>query len=120
MKYTLTKKPNAQIQIDFTVTPEEDAKHSAKAAEHLSRDIKIPGFRPGKVPASVLEQKLGREALFEEAARMSIPEHYLEVVKKESLEPIGRPEVSVKKLAQGNDFEFTLEVYVLPQFEVAN
>ena len=120
MNYKLTKKPNSQIQIDFMVTPEEVAKHSAKAAEHLSKDVKIPGFRPGKVPASILEQKLGKEVVFEEAARASIPEHYLEVVKKEKLEPIGRPEVSVKKMAPGNDFEFTLEVYVLPEFEVAN
>jgi trigger factor len=120
MKYTLTSKPNSQIQLDFVVTTEEVGKFTQKAAEHLSQDVKIPGFRPGKVPASVLEQKLGKEAIFEEAARMSIPQFYVEVVKEKNLEPIGRPEVSIKKLALGNDFEFTLEVYVLPEFEVAN
>lgn len=120
MKYTLTKKPNSQIEIAFTVTTEEVAKHEAKAAEHLSKDFKIPGFRPGHVPASVIEQKVGKAALFEEAARMSIPNFYVEVVKEKDLEPIGRPEVSIKKMAPGNDFEFTLEVYVLPEFEVGN
>ena len=120
MKYEVTQKPESKIQIDFTVPAEELNKLLPEAARELSKNTSIAGFRPGKVPLHVLEQKIGRAEIWQHAAELIIPRVYAEAVKEKNLEPIGRPEVAIKKVAPDNDFEFTIEVYVLPAFELPN
>lgn len=120
MKYIVTDKPNSQIQIDFVVEASELKKELPEAARDLSKNVSIAGFRPGHVPLHILEQKLGRAEIWQHAAEHIIPRVYAEAVREKNLEPIGRPEVAVKKVAPDNDFEFSIEVYVLPQFELPN
>lgn len=118
MKYEIQKKEKSTIDILFSVEPKEVEVFMAQAAKNLSKGMNIPGFRPGNVPSAVIEQKLGKPVLWEEAARAGIALWYTRVVKENKLEPIGRPEVAITKLAPGNDFEFTLHVAVLPVFEI--
>ncbi|MCA9563719.1 MAG: trigger factor, partial [Myxococcales bacterium] len=120
MKADVQKKEESEIAIDFVVEAAEVEKLIDEAAKQLSKDLKIDGFRPGHVPTNVVEQKVGRPVLWEEAARLGVPRFYAEVVKEHDLEPIGQPEVSMKKVAPDNDFEFSIAVAVLPNFEVAD
>ena len=118
MEAQVAKKEKSEVVIDFVIPAAEVEKGLAASAKVLSKEMKFDGFRAGHVPVNVVEQKIGREALWEHAAEQSIAPAYAKVVKENDLEPIGRPEVQVKKLAPDNDFEFSLSVAVLPAFDL--
>lgn len=88
------------------------------AAEHLAGQVKVPGFRPGRVPRRVLETRVGRGTLLSEAAREFLPTFYSEAVQAESLEPVGPPEFDVDTFEGGTDAAFTATVEVRPTFDL--
>ena len=120
MKSTITKLPKSQIAIAIEVTPEEVIKLLPEAAKRLSQKLKLAGFRPGKAPLEIVKQKVGEGALWEEAAQAGLPHFYTSVVMNEKLEPIGQPKVTIKQIAPNNPLIFTVEVAVLPTFDLPN
>ena len=109
-------KPLEQSQIEITVSlPWEDwKKYADKAAKSIAKDVKIPGFRPGKVPADVIEKKYGKEAILLEAADIAIQESYPKVLTEKKLETIGRPKAEVKEAVEGKDLEYVVTTAVMP------
>lgn len=101
-------------ELSFLLTPSDMEKFLDKAAQRLSRDMKVKGFREGKVPRSVVENSFGAEAVWREAASEAIEESYLEAARKHHLEAIGKPRVEVLKLVPGNDFEFKATIPTYP------
>lgn len=93
-------------ELSFSLTPSDMEKFLDAAAQRLSRDMKVKGFREGKVPRSVVENSFGAEAVWREAASQAIEESYFEAVQKHHLEAISKPRINVLKLVPGNDFEF--------------
>lgn len=89
-----------------------------KAYKELASQVQIPGFRKGKVPPQILDQRVGRGAILSEALNDAIPELYNAAVNENDLNPLAQPEVEVTKLEDGDEVEFTAEVDVRPEFEV--
>ena len=88
------------------------------AYKKIGRQVKVQGFRPGKVPPRILDQRVGRGVVLEEAVQEALPRLYSEAVTEAGVSPVGRPEVDVTKLDDGNELTFTAEVDVRPEFEI--
>lgn len=97
--------------------PFEELKPSMDAAYgRIAQSVTIPGFRKGKVPARVIEQRFGRGAVLEEAVNDALPKAYDDAVKAAEIVPISRPEIDVTQLEDGKPLTFTAEVDVRPDF----
>jgi len=92
----------------------------AHAVEHLKHHIKVDGFRPGKAPASMVEDKIKPETLLMEAGDHAVQHVYLDYIKESKLEPVGNPEVSIIKIAQGSPFIFKAKITILPDVEMTD
>ena len=88
------------------------------AYEKIAGQVNVPGFRKGKVPARVIDQRFGRGPVLEEAINSALPELYSKAVQENKIEAIGRPEVEVTEFADGGELKFTAEVDVRPEFDV--
>ncbi|MSU54799.1 MAG: trigger factor, partial [Candidatus Staskawiczbacteria bacterium] len=115
MKTEIKKLPKSEIEIQFELTAEEFEKHFQKALEHLKSHVKVDGFRKGKVPAKMVEEKVKPEELLMEAGDIAVKAVYPKFVEENKLEPVGDPEVQITKIAKGNEFLFTVKVAVLPE-----
>ncbi|MFY9462978.1 MAG: trigger factor, partial [Candidatus Sungiibacteriota bacterium] len=122
MQYALTKLPKSEIEIEITLSPDEFAPHLKTAARLISEKVKIEGFRPGKATYDAVKNKIGEHALYEEAAeiavRASYPKAREQLVQNGKLSAehpaIGRPEVTVTKLAPGNEFIYKIKMALMP------
>ena len=120
MKVTRKDLEKSQIELLVEVSAEELAPYISKGAESLSKEIKIEGFRPGKVPADVLKQKIGEMAILEEAARLLINKQIFSIIDEniKDKEVVGQPEVDIAKLAPENPVEYKIKVSVLPEIKL--
>lgn len=116
MQVTKKDLEKSQIELVVELSPEEFAPYIEKGVEKLSKEVKIEGFRPGKVPADVLKQKIGEMTILEEAAHLAIHKTIDDVVENNTMDrqAIGQPQVNVTKLAPNNPFEYKLIVSILP------
>lgn len=114
---TVTKKdlPKSQVELTITIPAAEFDKFLDQAAAKLSKEVDVEGFRPGKAPRSMMEQKLGAAKVFEEAVRLAIPDTFIKVIEQEKIEAIGQPEIEPQKIARGNEFVYKARVAVLPK-----
>jgi len=87
-----------------------------KAYRTIGKQVKVQGFRPGKVPPRILDQRVGRGVVLEEAVNEAIPRLYGEAVTESKVAPVGRPDVEVTELADNDKLSFTAEVDVRPEF----
>lgn len=98
--------------------PFEELKPSLDAAyKKINQQVTVPGFRKGKVPARIIDQRFGREAVLEEAINEALPRLYSEAVSEGELQVLGRPEVDVS-YNDGDELRFTAEVDVRPSLEI--
>ncbi|CAN5226033.1 trigger factor [soil metagenome] len=106
--------------VKLSVTVEADRVRSAidEAARKLASEVRVPGFRPGRVPRRVLETRLGKDALVQQAARDAVPGFYADAVDAESLAVVGPPQFDVGTFEDGRDAEFSATVEVRPDIEV--
>jgi trigger factor len=86
--------------------------------KELGKQVRVPGFRPGKVPNRVLDQRIGRPVVLEQVVQHAIPEVYSEVVRENQVRVLGQPEIEVTRLEDNDTLEFTAEVDVAPQLEL--
>ncbi|MDN4483138.1 trigger factor [Demequina lignilytica] len=119
MTSALEKIDATTVKLTVNLT-EEDLKPSMEHAyEHVGKQVQIPGFRKGKVPAKVLEQRVGKGAIIEHAVNDGLPGWYSEAVKESGIRPFGQPEVEVTKIpgvvAGDEGLEFTAVVEVRPE-----
>jgi trigger factor len=89
-----------------------------KAYREIGQQVNVPGFRRGKVPAAVIDQRIGRGAVLNEAVQEAIPENFLAAVREHDVKTIGRPEVEITELADGDKLAFTAEVDVRPPINI--
>ena len=120
MKNTIQKLAKSQLEIKCEVPAEEFQTFVEKAILKLGENVAVEGFRKGKAPKETIEKILGQEAILKTASQECVRDNYLKVVKDESLEPLGQPEISVLKLALNNPFEFKAVVTVLPEITIAD
>ena len=118
MKVETKKLEKSQIELEFELTAEEFVEHFSHAVEHLKHHVKVDGFREGKAPASMVEDKLKPEALLMEAGDHAVQHVYTDYIKENKLEPVGNPEVSIIKIAKGSPFIFKAKITVLPDVKL--
>ncbi|MEO9140221.1 MAG: trigger factor [Jatrophihabitans sp.] len=85
------------------------------AYKTLAQQIRVPGFRPGKVPARVIDQRVGRENVLQEALNEVLPRLYTEAAREHELNPLGQPDVDITELNDGESISFTAEVDIRPE-----
>jgi len=116
LKTTVESLPESRVRVEAEVSAAEIQKRVAEAAGRLGRDLRMPGFRKGKVPAPVIIQRVGREAVLDEAVRSSLTRWYLDAIDAAGVHPIGDPEVDLGDLpAEGQPLTFTIEIGVRPE-----
>ncbi len=112
---SVTDLEGSRVRVDAEVEPDAVEREVRRAAEALGRELKIPGFRKGRVPAPVVLQRLGRAAVFEEVVREALPEWYEQAVGQARLSPVGRPELDLNAMPdKGAPLSFAFEVGVVP------
>ncbi len=112
--------PKSQIEIQISVPAQELEKFLDLAAEELSKEIKIEGFRPGKAPRKIVEQKVGSEKVLAHAAEKAVKKSYVDSIMKEKIEAVGEPKITITKIAPGNDLEYKAVVAVMPKITLPN
>jgi trigger factor len=107
-------------RVKLTVeVPFEELQPSMDAAYgRIAKSVNVPGFRKGKVPARIIEQRFGRGAVLEEAVNDALPKAYDEALRVNSIVPVGRPDIDVTELKDGEALSFTAEVDVRPEFDL--
>ena len=99
--------------------PFEELKASLDAAyKKINQQVTVPGFRKGKIPARVIDQRFGRGAVLEEAVNDALPKFYQSAVEEGELNPLGQPEVDITELKDNELLAFTAEVDVRPEIEI--
>ncbi|MGH2709052.1 MAG: trigger factor, partial [Actinomycetota bacterium] len=118
MKSTVEQLSPTRVKINVEVPFDELKPDFDRAYKKIAQQVTIPGFRPGKAPARILDQRLGRGAVLEEVINGVVPAKFAEIVSAGEVHPIGRPEYEVTKIEDGDHVAFTAEVDVRPEIEM--
>ncbi|CAM00681.1 trigger factor [Saccharopolyspora erythraea NRRL 2338] len=118
MKSTVEHLSPTRVRINVEVPFDELKPNFDRAYKALAQQVRIPGFRPGKVPARVLESRIGRGPVLDEVVNESVPAKYLEAVNSSEVRTLGRPDIEVTKIEDGDVIEFKAEVDVRPEITV--
>jgi trigger factor len=96
--------------------PFDDLKPSLDSAyKAIAKQVRVPGFRPGKVPARIIDQRVGRGTVLQEAVNDALPRLYGEAAREHELQPLGQPEIDITNLDDGASLSFTAEVDIRPE-----
>lgn len=115
MKSSVEQLSPTRVRINVEVPFTELEPDFQRAYKELARQVRLPGFRPGKVPMKLLEARFGREEMLDQVVSEALPTRYGQAVSETEVHPIGRPEIEVTKKEYGEDLAFTAEVDVRPK-----
>jgi trigger factor len=116
LKTTVTELSDSRVRLVAEVPSDELESRVQRTAAQLGRDLRIPGFRKGKVPGPMVIQRIGRDAVLEQAVRDSLPEWYEEAIIRSGLSTVGDPKLDLEDLpASGEPLSFSIEVGVTPK-----
>ena len=120
MKSAVEKLSPTRVKLSIEVPFAELAPHIDGAYKSLSEKINIPGFRKGKVPSAMIDQRVGRAAVLDEAINAGLPTFYSQAAKDNDVLVIGRPNVEITELVDNEKFAFTVEVDIRPDIKLPN
>ncbi|MEO8527535.1 MAG: trigger factor [Pseudolysinimonas sp.] len=119
---TVERLSPTRVKLNITVTQDELKPGIAHAYEHIAESVNIPGFRKGKVPPPLIDQRVGRAEVLNHAVSEGIDRYYREAATEQGLKPLGRPTADVKQLPSEKDFSgdliLSVEVDVRPEFDL--
>lgn len=118
MKSTVETLSPTRVRLSVEVPFDELKPSLDKAYKAIAQQVTIPGFRKGKVPPRLIDQRVGRAAVLEETLNDAIPTHYSSAVREHEVKVLGSPDVEVTELADGEKVSFTAEVDVRPEITV--
>ncbi len=118
MKTAVEELSPTRVRLSVEVSFEELKPSLDKAYREVSRQVRIPGFRPGRVPPQVIDMRVGRGAVLSEAVNDALPELYSKAVQEAEVFTLGQPDVDITQLEDGKELTFTAEVEVRPKFEL--
>lgn len=116
----MKKLPKSRVEFDVIVPWDNWKKYLDQAVVEISQELKISGFRPGKAPKNLVEQKVGKGVVLNKAAQKAVEKSYVEFVAKEKLEVIGAPEVEIEKIEEGMVLQYKVTVSVMPKGRLGN
>jgi trigger factor len=115
VKSTVEQLSPTRVRINVEVPFTELEPDFDRAYHELAKQVRLPGFRPGKVPVKLLEARIDKEAMLDQVVSDALPSRYSEAVTSSDVRPLGQPEIEVTKKEYGGDLQFTAEVDVRPQ-----
>ena len=118
MKTAVEELSPTRVRLSVEVSFEELKPSLDKAYREVSKQVRIPGFRPGRVPPRVIDMRIGRGAVLTEAVNDALPEFYGKAVEEAELRPLGQPEVDLKEIEDGKDLECTFDLEIRPKLEL--
>ncbi len=108
----------SRLEIKVEIPWEDFSVFEDKATENLSKNIKIDGFRKGNVPKDIALKQIGEEMILGEMVQLALEKYYPEIIKDQNIDFIGRPDLSVTKMARGNELAFTITASILPEIKL--
>jgi trigger factor len=121
LKTKVTELGDSRVRLQVQVPAAELEGRLERKARQLGSQLKLPGFRRGKVPAPLVIQRMGREVVLEEAVRDTISTWYSDAIETAGIVPVGDPQLDLGELpAKGEDLEFSIEIGVLPTAELGD
>lgn len=118
MKSSVEQLSPTRVRINVEVPFTELEPDFQRAYKELARQVRLPGFRPGKAPMKLLEARFGREEMLDQVVSEALPARYGQAVAESEVQPIGQPDIEVTKKEYGQGLEFTAEVDVRPKIEL--
>lgn len=109
-----------ELEITGELDVAEFETYRDKALKALGQDAKIDGFRPGHIPENVLIEKLGEEKILWEMAQQAISELYLQIITENKIMALGRPEITITKIAAGNPLGFKINTAIMPEVKIGD
>jgi len=107
-----------RVKLTIEVPFEELKESLDKAYREVAKQVRVPGFRPGRVPPRIIDQRFGRGIVLEQAVNEALPELYGKALEEGDVRALGQPDVEITKIDDGKELSFTAEVDVRPRFEV--
>lgn len=118
MKYEIKETSKTKKKVEIEVSVEDFNKYYNQALEEISKDAELPGFRKGKAPQNIIEDKATKEGVLSEAAEIAITKSWAKFLEETKEEAISQPQVEVVKIAKDNPFVFTAEFEILPEVKL--
>ncbi len=118
IKINIKKLPKSEVQIEGELSAEDFETYFPRALAKLGENIEISGFRKGKAPENILLANIGEMKVLEEAAELALSDSYPKILEENKLDAIGRPEISILKLARKNPLGFKIKTAVLPEVKL--
>jgi trigger factor len=115
LKSTVETLSPTRVRLAVEVPFDELKPSLDKAYASIAKQVRVPGFRPGKAPQRIIDQRVGRAAVLDEAVQDAVPRAYSAAVQENDVRVLGQPEIELTKLADGDALAFTAEVDVRPQ-----
>jgi trigger factor len=107
-----------RVKLTIEVPFEELKPSLDQAYKKIAQQIQVPGFRRGKIPAAIIDQRVGRGAVLDEAVNSALPALYMQALQENDLNPLSQPDIDVTKFDDGELLEFTAELDVVPDIQV--
>ncbi|HYB16259.1 MAG TPA: trigger factor [Streptosporangiaceae bacterium] len=118
MKTDVEELSPTRVRLSVEVPFDELKPSLDKAYREVSRQVRIPGFRPGRVPPPVIDSRIGRDVVLSQAVNDALPDLYAKAVAEGDVSALGQPEVEITSLDDGKELTFTAEVDIRPKFEL--
>ncbi|WP_172582712.1 trigger factor [Subtercola boreus] len=122
MKTTVEQLSPTRVKLEISVTPEELKPSIDHAYSHIAEQVNIPGFRKGKVPPPLIDQRVGKDAVLEHAVNDGLDGFYRAAISEKELRPLGRPEADIVEWPSNKDFtgdlQLAIEVDVRPELDL--
>lgn len=120
VKVEIEKQKENEVKLKIEIDKVEVNNHLEKVYNDTSYQVKIPGFRKGRVPKNILNLHLSKEYFYEKTAEKLVPDSYLEAVKKTNIQPIDQPEIKVIQIEEDKPFIFEATVQVRPEVKLGS
>ena len=118
MEVKVEKLEKNRVSLEVELGADQVDKALDQAYRRVVKKVNIPGFRKGRVPRKILEMRLGKGVLYEEAVEILLPEAYAKAVEEASLEPIDQPQIEDIQIEEGSPFRFSATVEVKPEVKL--
>jgi len=118
MQTTVEATDEHKVKLTVEVEPERFGKDLDRAYRKVAHDVRIPGFRKGKVPRQIIDAQIGKEAVLGEFIEESVPEYYREALRENDLAPIAEPDIDLEQVEEGKPFVFSAVVEVRPRLQL--
>jgi trigger factor len=115
VKSTVETLSPTRVRLTIDVPFDELSGHVSDAYKKIATQVNVPGFRKGKVPAAMIDQRVGRGTVLDEAINQALPDFYSQAAREHNVAVLGRPEVDIKEFVDKGKLSFTVEVNVRPE-----